>query len=91
MNNNKSFVKILNLMILTLSIFLCCGSAINQKDANAAQKLTTSEKLAGFKDDLTSEFVTKLSSIFNKIGKVFKLSLNSYYKIKDILSGYLIV
>ena len=84
MNNNKSFVKILNLMILTLSIFLCCGSAINQKDANAAQKLTTSEKLAGFKDDLTSEFVTKLSSIFNKIGKVFKLSLNSYYKIKDI-------
>lgn len=84
MNNNKSFVKILNLMILTLSIFLCCGSAINQKDANAAQKLTTSEKLAGLKDDLTSEFVTKLSSIFNKIGKVFKLSLNSYYKIKDI-------
>ena len=86
MKNNKNIFKILNLVILTFSIFLCCGSAVDKKDINNTRKMSTSEKFSEFKDDLTSEFVTMISKIFNKFGNLFKLPLNSYYKVKDVNS-----
>lgn len=84
MVNNNKFFKIFNLVVFLFSIFLFCGLAVDKKEASKSQKLSTSETISEFKDDFTSEFVTKLSSLFNKMGKFFKVSLNSYYKVKDV-------
>lgn len=85
MNYNNNFFKTLSSIIIASSIFFYCGTAIDKKDAKTSQpNVSTSEKISDFKDDLTSEFVTKLSELINKIGRFFKISLNSYYKIKNI-------
>ncbi len=82
--NNDKFYKIFNAVLLSSMIFLNCGAASAKKDTKTYQKTSSySERFSDFKDDLTSEFVTKLSSFINRFGKLFKIPLNSYYKIKD--------
>ena len=85
MNYDNKFFKVFNSVFVASSIFLNCSAAVDKQSTAASQKIpSSSERIADFKDDLTSEFVTKLSKLINKLGKTFKTSLNSYYKIKDV-------
>ncbi len=83
-NYDNNFFKIFNSALVASSIFLNCSAAVDKKITAVSQKTpSSSERISDFKDDLTSEFVTKLSKFINKFGNLVKVPLNSYYKVKN--------